>query len=245
MPEPTPPFGTYLRQARLHAGMTQRRLAIAAAVPRTNIVRIESGLRVPQLDEALRLAAALRLPLQRFVSGTARPSSDLRGIALELYRLGMWDLAVSGARVPGAFREREQIVAAALQGDRPEPRIVEAMPAVLARHRFRIPLLIAFANYYDARIRRRIAWLSDVTRALAERGQLPVSVKSEAQLARLMRGVQADEPDSLGHPAAGNLSPIWQRWKITYAGSLATFQTRMQALAAAERHLGVGPEDAE
>ncbi len=155
MSKKSSPFAEYLRDARLQSGMTQRRLATAADVQRTHIVRIEAGTRVPHLDEALRLAAALKVSLQKLARGTQRPSSDLRGIAVELFRLGIWDLEVSGSRVPGAFRRPEQIVAAALQGDRPEPRIVEAIPALLARRRFDAPLLLAFAGHYDPRIRRR------------------------------------------------------------------------------------------
>jgi transcriptional regulator with XRE-family HTH domain len=245
MPMETNAFGAYLRDARLQSGMTQRRLASAARVQRAHIVRIEAGKRVPHLDEALRLAAALKVSLQRLARGTQRPASDACGIAFELFRLGIWDLEVSGARVPGAFRRPEQVVAAALQGDRPEPRIVEAMPAVLARNRFDVGLLIAFARHYDSRVRRRLAWLSDVTRTLGELGCLPGEIKSEVQLTRLARTKKADEPDSLGHPGDGQLPPIWRRWKITYAGRLDTFKARMQELAAAEKHLRVRPEDLE
>ena len=238
-------FGVYLRDARLQSGMTQRRLATTANVQRTHIVRIEAGTRIPQLDEALRLAAALKVSLQKLARGTQRPSSDLRGIAVELFRLGIWDLEVSGARAPGAFRRPEQVIAAALQGDRPEPRIVEALPAVLARNRFDVRLLVAFASHYDARIHRRLAWLRDVTRALHETGSLPGDLKSEAQLTKLMRAPNPRVPDSLGHAGDGPTSPIWRRWKITYAGGLATFKTRMQEIAAAEKRLRVRPEDVE
>jgi transcriptional regulator with XRE-family HTH domain len=243
--EETPAFGTYLKEARLEAGLTQSRLARAAGVQRLSIVRIEAGTLVPRLDETVRLAAALKLPIHRLASGRWRPGSDLRGLAFELFRLGIWDLEVAGALVPGAFRRREQIVAAALKGDRPEPRIVEAMPAVLARHKFDVPLLIAFAHHYDPRIRRRLAWLSDITRTLCELRSFPLEIRSEPQLSKLMQSVKIGEPDSLGHPGEGNASPIWRRWKITYAGSLATFKSRIRELVAAGRRLQIRPGDAE
>ena len=89
------------------------------------------------------------MPMERVTTGRWRPKSDLRGIAFELYQLGIRDLEVAGAFVPGAFRLPEQILVIALQGDQPEPRVVEAVPSILARRRLKVPLTEAFADYYD------------------------------------------------------------------------------------------------
>lgn len=85
----------------------------------------------------------------------------------------------------------------------------------------------------------------DVTRALHETGSLPGDLKSEGLLTKLMRAPKPRVADSLGHAGDGPASPIWRRWKITYAGGLATFETRMQEIAAAEKRLRVRPEDLE
>ena len=94
----------------------------------------------------------------------------------------------------------------AVQGDRPEPRIVEALPFVLARRRFNVPLILAFAKIYDPRVRHRLAWLSDVTLALSRLASFPIELRSEKQLSEIIRaGSKPTEPDSLGHPRTDKL----------------------------------------
>ncbi len=220
-------LGTYLRRARLAAQFNQSQLARAAKVPRLRVVRAESGHTILNLDEAARIAAVLKVPLQRLHSGGWRPTNDLRGIALELGQLGIRDLEVLGAQVPGAFRAAEQIVPLALQGDAPEPRVLEAIPFILARRQLTVPLTLAFADVYDPRIRTRLAWLSDVTLTLSRLSSFPVAVASETTLAAFVRaGKKSAEPDSLGHPRTDPPPPLWRRWNITYAGNLASFLER-------------------
>jgi transcriptional regulator with XRE-family HTH domain len=216
-----------LRKARLAAGLSQLRLAAVTKIPRLRVVRAEQGTSVLNLDEAVRIAEALKVPLQRLITGEWRPYIGLRGIALELYQLGIRDLEVSAAHVPGAFRRAEQVIALALRGTQPEPRVVEAVPSLLARNKLRVPLTLAFADTYDPRVRTRLAWLSDITLALSQRSAFPIEVKSEAQLVRLVRaGVRATKPDSLGHPGEGPWPRLWTRWNITYAADLSTFLKR-------------------
>jgi transcriptional regulator with XRE-family HTH domain len=119
-------LGDHLRKARLAARLNQAALARAAKLPRLRVVRAESGRYTLDLDEATRVARVLRVPLLRLTSGRLRPGIDLRWIAFELYELGIRDLDMSGAHVPGAFRSREQVAAAALTGDQPEPRVAPA-----------------------------------------------------------------------------------------------------------------------
>ncbi len=115
----------------------------------------------------------------------------------------------------------------ALSGERPEPRVVEAVPFLLARHKFRASLTAAFAKYHDKRVRTRLAWLSEITTALSRSSAMPLSVESETSLKSLIaQGVKGTDPDSLGHPATGKLSPIWHRWNITYAGTIDDFLRR-------------------
>jgi hypothetical protein len=180
------------------------------------------------LDEAVRIAGVLRVPLESLATGRWKPGTDLRGIAFELFHLGIQDLEVSAPRVPGAFRPGEQIVAAAVKGDRPEPRLVEALPLVLARRKLNVPLTLAFGDAYDTRVRTRLAWLSDITLTLGQLSTFPAEIKHESQLREFVQaGVRPSAPDSLGHPGGKNPSPVWKRWNVTYAGDLSTFLRRV------------------
>lgn len=191
------------------------------------MLRLERGEYLPRLDEAVRLAGVLKLPLEWLVAGRLSPANDLGGIAYELNHLGVSDLVVSASQVPGAFRYHEEVLVLALCGDRPEPRVVEAIPVVIARRTFRPALVRAFAAVHDRRARTRLAWLSEVTLSLARMDAFPVAVETERHLRGLIeRGVKPVEPDSLGHPADGTVPPAWRRWNITYAGTMRDFLRR-------------------
>src|SRR5687768_4680250 len=97
-------FGKNLKEARLQAGLTQVRLARTARVHRIRLLRIERGLVDPSLSETVQLCKALKIPVERLISARWRPTGDLRGIAFELFHLGIQDLEVDDPRVPGAFR---------------------------------------------------------------------------------------------------------------------------------------------
>ena len=163
----------------------------------------------------------------RLTSGRWRPGNDLRWLAFELYQLGIRDLDVSDAQVPGAFRSREQVTAAALQGDQPEPRIIEGMPSILARRKLNVPLTLAFADMFDPRVRARLAWLSDITLTLSRLSTFPIEVRSEAQLVEFTHAAaKPTEADSLGRPHQGKQPRLWEKWKITYAGRVNDFLRR-------------------
>ncbi len=227
--------GANVRSARLSADLTQTELARRSGVSRTQIVKMEAGRIFPQLDEAIRLADALHVPIQRLISGRNRQSEELKGIAQELYGLGIRDFIVAGATVSGAFRRPEQVLALALRGDRPEARIVEAIPFVLSRNRIHVRLTLAFADLYDPRVKSRLAWLSDLTITLARLGTLTMVPEVERRLEKLIKSVKKPEvPDDLGSPEEGRLSPIWRRWNVTYSGSIKAFQSRAGELSAGQ-----------
>jgi hypothetical protein len=210
------------------------------------VVRAESGRYIINLDEAIRIAEILKIPLEQLSTGRWRPSIDLRGIAFELFHLGIRDLEVSAPHVPGAFRLGEQVVAAALKGDQPEPRVVEAIPFILALRKLNVPLTVAFAESYDSRIRTRLAWLSDITLTLWQLSTFPTEVKREEQLREFVRtGVKLPEPDSLGHPREGALPPLWAKWNINYAGDLKDFEQRVVEVEAAYRRSEIYTEPEE
>jgi hypothetical protein len=186
------------------------------------------------LSELDRLARALELPLQWFLTGTVTPKDDFRDLGIELHHLGIVDLAIPDARVPGAFRRPEQVVVWALSGGSVNPRIVEAVPAVLAWNELNPGLLNEFARAHDRRAIYRAAWLADVTIVL-DRQEFPGGVAAAHRLSDFLAGAQPPETaDSLGFPAtpSDTLPPVSRRWNITYAASLDTFRQRAAELHA-------------
>ena len=225
-------FGNRLESARKSAGLTQAALAQRSSLHRLQIVRMEAGVAVPRLDETLRLAESLKVPLEYLTDGRFTPTHDLRGIAVELYRLGIRDLVVANPRVPGVLRHPEETLVLVVSGDRPKPRLLEAIPFVLARRKFRASLVSTFAKIHDKRAITRLGWLSEITLALSNLATMPIAMYSEPSLNRIIHvgrtakkaGMTA--PDSLGHPGVGNLGPIWKRWNITYGGTIQDFLHR-------------------
>jgi transcriptional regulator with XRE-family HTH domain len=59
--------GNRIRAARLHANLTQERLAESAAMDRQTINRIEQGHASPLLDNLIRIADAIGVPLSDLV----------------------------------------------------------------------------------------------------------------------------------------------------------------------------------
>lgn len=59
--------GTRIRDARLHANLTQEKLAELAGLDRQAINRIEQGHSSPRLDNLIRIADALDVPLASLV----------------------------------------------------------------------------------------------------------------------------------------------------------------------------------
>ena len=148
------------------------------------------GQRRPTLDQCIRIAKALEVPIQRLIGGSDRPGTELREIAIELRHLGMVDLWVKDAVVPGAFRRAEEVIALAVAGHEPEPRLVEAIPAVLAWNPIDPILLRAYGLTMRPRTARRLAWLADVALAIDRRGGFPGGCRKEP-LARLVRIIRA------------------------------------------------------
>ena len=232
-------IGENLLVARRSAKLSQTALARRSGINRTQIIKIESGSYSPRFEEVIRLAEALNCPLQTFLTGKTRPAGRLASIAFELRHFGVLDLVVSGAKVPGAFRRVEEVVVLALCGGRPEVRVIQAIPFVLARHRLATKLTLGFASIHNLRARARIAWLSDLTLVLGQRGILPLADGVEESLAQMTRVVKKPtEPDDLGHPGANHLAPVWKRWNITYGGTLAEFAARAGELTTRDRRKG-------
>jgi transcriptional regulator with XRE-family HTH domain len=229
-------LGSHLTDARLQRGLSQAELAARCALSQAQISYFELGRRRPTLDQLVRIAKSLDVSIGRLVAGADRPGDGSRDMAIELRHLGVVDLWVEDAVVPGAFRRAEEIIARAVSGSEPDPRILEAIPAVLAWNRINPVLLRAYGLTTKPRVTRRLAWLADVALAIDRRGGFPGGCRKE-QLVRFTQMIPAppagsDAWDGLGRPMANApTSPIWRRWRISYDADLAQFEQRA-------RHLG-------
>jgi transcriptional regulator with XRE-family HTH domain len=237
-------FGEKLGKARIQQGLSQAELASRCQLDQARISYFEQGKRLPTLEQLLRLAKALDRPLQWFLTGADRPGKTISEIAVELRALGVVDLSVSAARVPGAFRSPEEVVSLAVAGASPEPRVVEAVPAVLAWNPWNPRLLRAYARSTGRRTVYRLAWLADITLTLERTHGFPGGCPGKESLAGFVNRVKtppAGRWDGLGHPLSKPpTSPLWKRWRINYATDLAGFRDRAEQLAELRKGRGTG-----
>ena len=237
-------LGSFLAAARLERGLSQAELAARCNLSQAQISYFEVGQRRPTLDQLLRIARALDVSIQRLIAGSDRPGTDVRDLAIELRHLGLGDLWVEDPAVPGAFRRAEEVIALAVSGHEPDPRIVEAIPAVLAWNEINPTLLRAYSLTTRPRTARRLAWLADIALAIDRRGGFPGGCRKDL-LARFTRMIRtaASKPDvwdSLGRPTAKPpTSPLWKRWRISYDADLAQFEQRARHLDELRRRAGV------
>lgn len=228
-------IGSHLAGARLQRGLSQAELAARCGLSQAQISYFELDRRRPALDQLLRIAEALGVSLQRLTTGADRPGVGLRDIAIELRHLGLVDLWVESPSVPGAFRRPEELLARAVSGREPDPRVIEAIPALLAWNRLNPILLRAHGRTTSPRATRRLAWLADIALAIDHRGGFPGGCRRD-QLVRFTQGIptpspESDDWDDLGHPMTGApTSPIWKRWRISYGADLAQFEQRARRL---------------
>jgi transcriptional regulator with XRE-family HTH domain len=228
-------LGQNLGVARRARGLSQVELAERSGLSQAQISYFEVAQRRPTLDQLLRISRALECPIQRLFTGADRPGKQLRDIAIELRSLGLVDLWVEGPFVPGAFRAPEEVIALAVSGIEPDPRVVEAIPAILAWNPISPVLLKAYSVQSGLATVRRLAWLGDIALVIDRRGEFPGGCKRD-QLARFLRIVRAPDPkrvawDGLGHPMAElPTSPVWKRWRMNYDSDLNVFHERARVL---------------
>jgi transcriptional regulator with XRE-family HTH domain len=228
-------LGAHLLAARTHAGLSQSALAARCALTQTQISYFEQGRRKPTLPQFVRLARALDIPVQWLLSGSFHPGDKIPDITVELRHLGIVDLWSRGATVPGAFRRPEEVVTLAVAGQEPNPRIVEAIPAVLAWNPFDPILLRAHGVVSGTAL--RLAWLADITLASERQKGFPGGCRKQP-LEQFLEDIRANNPtteravwDTLGKPKASQpTSPIWKRWRVTYDASLDQFENRARHL---------------
>ncbi len=228
-------LGRWLFVARRHRGLTQQQLAGRSGLYQAAVSRIEKGLHWPTLAQLAQLARVLEVPIQWFINGQEVPGAGLPEIAIELQHAGVVDLLVPDAVVPGAFRPVEQVLAFAVSGDSPEPRVVEAIPALLAWNWWYVPLLQAYSTFPDPRAAHRLGWLADVALTIHRNQGFPGGCHEQRRLELFVEwATPRAEDDGLGHPAddGKKLPPVSKRWKVTYAAGLHTFKERAEQLRA-------------
>jgi transcriptional regulator with XRE-family HTH domain len=228
-------LGSHLSAARHQRGLSQAELAARCGLSQAQVSYFELGLRRPTLDQLVRIARSLDVSIERLVTGSDRPGDGLRDLAIELRYLGLVDLWVDDPVVPGAFRRAEEVIARAVSGQEPNPRILEAIPAILAWNRINPILLRAYGLMARPRVTRRLAWLADIALAIDRRGGFPGGCRKE-QLVRFTQKIPlpppgSDDWDDLGRPMANTpASPIWRRWRVSYDADLASFEQRARHL---------------
>lgn len=227
-------LGLHLLRARLDRGLTQGSLARQTGLSQTQVSLFEGGRRLPALDQLVRLARALDVPLQRLLTGTDRPGGTVRDLAVELRGLGATDLWVGDSVVPGAARRAEEVIALAVSGSHPITRIVETLPALLSWNEVHPTILRAYSVV--SRTRYRLAWLAEIALTIDRQRGFPGGCDREP-LERFLKGIafpaEATAWDDLGRP--GKVppdSPLWRRWKVSYDATLETFEQRAKELVA-------------
>lgn len=226
----------HLQAARLSRGFTQGQLARATKLHQSLISAFENGKRLPTIRQWLRLAQVLKVPLQRFLTGTDIAGNDLADISLQLHTLGIADLIVRDERVPGAFRHDAEVMALAVAGSAPEARIIEAMPAVLAWHARNRFHLRSFAEMYGEWVLCRLGWLADIAITIHHHQGFPGGCPCLLDLEAFVADIRKDRDlsdDSLGFQGdLGQRPPVTLRWKMGYPAPLAAFRERAERLHA-------------
>jgi transcriptional regulator with XRE-family HTH domain len=228
-------LGRHLLSARAERGYSQGRLAVECGLTQAQVSLFETGRRLPSLEQFVRIARTLDVPLQRLVGGADRAGTGLRDLAVELRRLGAADLWVADAVVPGSARGPEEVITLAISGGAPDPRVVETIPTLLSWNELN-PVILR-AHGIVTRTTRRLAWLADVALAIERQQGFPGGCR-RGPLERFLKAVEPPGEgvawDDLGRPGEGPaVSPLWRRWGISYGATLDDFERRATELASA------------
>lgn len=159
----------------------------SAGLRQRDISLMEKGHWQPSLRILTNIARHLDVPIQFFINGSTQPENHLHQLTLELRHLGIIDLDISQAIVPGAFREREEVLALSLAGERPDTRVIEALPYVMLKQPWQIDLIVGFGRKHDRRAVYRAAWLAEIALVLQERLQFPCSSRTVKSLNKLIK----------------------------------------------------------
>ena len=233
---------SWLLKLRRLQKLKQKELAIKAGISQPRISGIEKGEVLPTLPQRIRLARALVVPLQWFLTGSVTPGAELSDIAIQLQWLKIVDLSVPESPVPGAFRPTEEVLALTVRGNQPNPRIVEAIPAVLAWNRWSPSRLREFSRPRGSKTSIRLAWLADIAltihRTVGFPGGCPQFQQLESFVGLLSRATKSSlTNDDLGRPGEeAKLPPVSKRQRIGYDAPLSAFIDRANHLSFLVEH---------
>ncbi|CAN5400761.1 hypothetical protein BH10PLA2_BH10PLA2_14390 [soil metagenome] len=225
-------LGKWLQKARVQQRISQKEIALRAGLSQPRISGIEKGEMLPTLPQLIRLARALVVPIQWFLTGSVNPGTEISDLALQLQRLKIVDLFVPENLVPGAFRPTEEVLALAVRGNQPNPRIIEALPAVLAWNLWSPPRLREYSRPRKSKTSIRLAWLADVAltihRTIGFPGGCPQFRRLESFVGPLWSRLKLSlTEDDLGRPGETQvIPPVSKRWHIGYDAPLASFIDR-------------------
>jgi transcriptional regulator with XRE-family HTH domain len=229
-------LGKWTLKARIQQGLTQKELALRAGISQPRISGIEKGVVLPTLPQLIRLARVLVVPVQWFFNGSVIPGAGELDIALQLQWLKIVDLFVPESLVPGAFRPIEEVLTLAVRGNQPNPRIIEAIPAVLAWNRWSPGRLREYSRPRDGKASIRLAWLADVTLTIQRTVGFPGGCRRiqdlESFVGSLSKATNLSlTNDDLGRPGdEETLPPVSKRWRISYDLPLSSFIDRARRL---------------
>lgn len=229
-------LGKWMLKARLIQGLTQKELAIRSGISQPRVSGIEKGAMLPTLPQIIRLARALVVPIQWFFNGSVTPGIEESDIALQLQWLKIVDLFVPENLVPGAFRPIEEVLTLTIRGNQPNPRIIEAIPAVLAWNRWSPSRLREYSRPRDSKASIRLAWLADVALTIHRTIRFPGGCRQlqnlESFVGPLSKATNLTlTNDDLGRPGVEEmLPPVSKRWRISYDAPLSSFIERARHL---------------
>lgn len=153
------PIGQWLKHARKQAGLTLGNLSRRTGVSTSSLARFESGRAEPAFGDVCVIAQQLGWPILYFATGHQRTGDDPRAVAAHLRFFGLRDIRLAEPVLLGEVRAFEQLLADIVS--RPiDPRVLEALPALLLRNRFEPSQLISAAQSLGSL--RRVGWLANV-----------------------------------------------------------------------------------
>ena len=225
-------FGARLKRLRTIAGWSQQGLAKVLSVDRSLVSRWESGEREPGLWEVVRAAQALGVPVSELVLGATGLPHGGRIVWKELAYRGVPFVAAETTPL-WAVRPIHESVADALL--HPEPRVIDRLPGLLLAEDF--PPHAVWGLCTDYGVDRRLGWIADIARTLAQLGSAPNRPLTRRAIDVLLERVSkpsSDTPyDSLGFGAeqTERLPPASKRWRISYAQTIEGFEAAAEELA--------------
>lgn len=224
--------------------MTQQQLAARTGISIPSLSRFETDRAQPAFSDICAVALAIGWPLLYFATGRERHGDDTNALVTELRFWGLRDLLVANPVLLGEARSFEELFASVLEGTA-DPRLLEALPALLLRNAFDPEQLLR--SLRASGVARRAGWLCEIAGEISRRLP-PESIHPEAH-GRLDRVITSawketppEGPDYPGRVSSESLRkrvwaespPLTRRWKIACDLTLEDFESRARSLLVSE-----------